>query len=324
MSTAIPAHHCLANLLVGAPSLQGAACTGRAPLWDGDLDAPETPQARRERHQKALQLCHRCPVQQACREHRRTHPALGDGVWGAHLFESTPTRSCRYRGCGREFTALAHQRYCSPRCRRLDAAQHPPQPQTHTRLPALSHCQHCGGATHPRAAQEKHAELLPALPPPPLPRRPSKGPRRMTPTAVGDSPPTRTYRLSLPWRRPPLSENQRLNWQAKARITKEVRHTVGWLAKTAAIPACTHCEVRLCWAPNTRRKRDEDNPTPTYKAACDGIVDAGVVPDDEPRYMTKHTPVILPVRKTASVWVEIVITTSPVTGHRGSAPNDVV
>jgi crossover junction endodeoxyribonuclease RusA len=131
----------------------------------------------------------------------------------------------------------------------------------------------------------------------------------MTPsTAAVDSPYPRTYRLSLPWRRPPLTENQRLNWQAKSRITKEVRHTVGWLVKTAGIPSCAQCEVTLYWAPNVRRKRDDDNPFPTYKAACDGIVDAGVVSDDESCYMMKHTPVILPVRKTAAMWIEIVIT----------------
>jgi crossover junction endodeoxyribonuclease RusA len=130
----------------------------------------------------------------------------------------------------------------------------------------------------------------------------------MTPsTAALDSPHTRTYRLSLPWRRPPLSENQRLNWQAKARITKEVRRTVGWLATAASIPAAYHCEVILYWAPGDRRKRDVENPTPTLKACCDGLVDAGVVEDDTPAWMTKRMPVILPPPEPSGMWLDLII-----------------
>jgi crossover junction endodeoxyribonuclease RusA len=35
--------------------------------------------------------------------------------------------------------------------------------------------------------------------------------------------------------------------------------------------------VPLTWFANTRHRRDADNVVPTLKAACDGLVDAGVV-----------------------------------------------
>ena len=47
------------------------------------------------------------------------------------------------------------------------------------------------------------------------------------------------------------------------------------------------------WIVTDARKRDEDNVVPTLKALCDGLVDAGVVADDTPRYMVKHMPKIV-------------------------------
>lgn len=101
-----------------------------------------------------------------------------------------------------------------------------------------------------------------------------------------------TYRLTLPWTRPPLSANQRLSWPERHRHTREIRTTVGWLAKAARIPPAAHVTVTLVWAPGVPRTRDEDNPFPTLKAACDGLVDAGIVRDDTPFFMTKCMPVI--------------------------------
>lgn len=43
-------------------------------------------------------------------------------------------------------------------------------------------------------------------------------------------------------------------------------------------------------------------------AYCDGIVSAGIVPGDDPRYMTKSAPVILPVRKPGAMWLDITVT----------------
>ncbi|MGH3834171.1 MAG: hypothetical protein ACRDSF_00485 [Pseudonocardiaceae bacterium] len=53
------------------------------------------------------------------------------------------------------------------------------------------------------------------------------------------------YQLTLPWKSPPLTGNQRLHWATRARLTAEIRSTVGWLARSARIPAATHATVTL-------------------------------------------------------------------------------
>jgi crossover junction endodeoxyribonuclease RusA len=97
------------------------------------------------------------------------------------------------------------------------------------------------------------------------------------------------YRLD--WTSPPLTENQRWShWAAKGRVVKDVRLTGKLLA--ARLGRQERVEVTLTWIVPNDRKRDEDNVVPTLKALCDGLVDAGVVPDDTRRYMVKNMPVI--------------------------------
>lgn len=96
--------------------------------------------------------------------------------------------------------------------------------------------------------------------------------------------------LTFPWPRPLLSANDRLHWAVKARRTKTIRDMTAVLARKVA-PA-EHVTVQLVWTVRDHRRRDEDNTYPTFKAMCDGLVDAGVVPDDTPQFMTKLGPVI--------------------------------
>lgn len=115
-----------------------------------------------------------------------------------------------------------------------------------------------------------------------------------------------TYRLDLPYTRPPLTLNQRLHRMAEATLTAQIRHDVGWLARAARIPPVDHCEVVMYWAPSGNTQRDEDNLISTYKVCCDGIVDAGVVPGDTNRHMAKRMPVILEPRTPPAMWLEII------------------
>jgi crossover junction endodeoxyribonuclease RusA len=98
--------------------------------------------------------------------------------------------------------------------------------------------------------------------------------------------------LVLPYEAPPLTENQRLNRYDRARRVKTLRGTTGMLARAAHIPALGRCRVTLTWFVRTTHRRDADNVVPTLKAACDGLVDAGVVADDTPDLMAKLMPVI--------------------------------
>lgn len=89
---------------------------------------------------------------------------------------------------------------------------------------------------------------------------------------------------------PPLTANQRLHWRRKAALTAMVREAVAWHARD--IGQYPHVVVQLHFAPQDKRRRDPSNLVPTQKPAVDALVDAGVVPDDTPRYVTELMPVI--------------------------------
>lgn len=83
-----------------------------------------------------------------------------------------------------------------------------------------------------------------------------------------------------------LTANQRLHWAAKKDRTKQLRHLAGTQAKTfkCAPMDSAHCIVEITWPDN--RRRDAHNLMPTIKACIDGIVDAGLLPDDDDSHLT--------------------------------------
>lgn len=120
---------------------------------------------------------------------------------------------------------------------------------------------------------------------------------------------TKPIRLVLPYAAPPLTENQRMHFRQKAALVAAVRQETATLARCSQLPRnSAHVAVSLHYAPTTNHRRDADNIVPTLKAACDGLVDAGIVSDDTPREMTKHMPVIHPKRAEGGLlWLEITI-----------------
>jgi crossover junction endodeoxyribonuclease RusA len=76
-----------------------------------------------------------------------------------------------------------------------------------------------------------------------------------------------------------LSANQRLHWADKARRTRWVRA----MAKSAALhlPKYSRAIVTTWVGYPTDRRADPANCYPTAKAAIDGLIDAGVLPDDD-------------------------------------------
>jgi crossover junction endodeoxyribonuclease RusA len=116
-----------------------------------------------------------------------------------------------------------------------------------------------------------------------------------------------THTLTFDYPSPPITANQRHHWRKKAALTKQVRAATYLLAKNAQVPAMGRCEVRLAWYVATKHRRDADNVVPTLKAMCDGLVDAGIVPDDTPAEMVKFMPevVYLGAGKTPYMALEI-------------------
>lgn len=91
----------------------------------------------------------------------------------------------------------------------------------------------------------------------------------------------RTWTIELPYTSPPLRDNDRMHWAVKARTTAELRQC-GWaLARSAKVPHLDRAQIMLGWQPTTRRRRDIFGPVPTLKPLVDGLVDAGVLDDDD-------------------------------------------
>lgn len=114
------------------------------------------------------------------------------------------------------------------------------------------------------------------------------------------------WRVDLPWVTPPLSLNDREHWGRKAAKVSHVRETTGWLVKAARIPAQPRIHVVLHYLPGTAVRRDRDNLVATLKPCIDGIVDAGVVPDDDPAHVESVMPIVHPPeRGHAALWLQI-------------------
>jgi len=110
-----------------------------------------------------------------------------------------------------------------------------------------------------------------------------------------DPPPPRQWRLDLPYRRPPLSLNDRHgHWAARHRAVEQVRADVGWLVRQAKIPRLRRAAVQLHYQPRAAGRRDADNLTATSKPCVDALVSAGVLADDTPAFVDQLMPVIHP------------------------------
>ena len=104
---------------------------------------------------------------------------------------------------------------------------------------------------------------------------------------------TREWMFDLPITKP-LSLNGREHWRKKAHATKEVRASARVLAKHVGIPPLPRVSIELHYAPRDKRRRDAINLAATIKPLEDGIVDAGVVPDDTAEYVQPTHGVIDP------------------------------
>jgi Holliday junction resolvase RusA-like endonuclease len=100
-----------------------------------------------------------------------------------------------------------------------------------------------------------------------------------------------TIRVSCGDRMPSLNRS-RVHWAIVSREAKRMRTLAAWGARKQRIPHQDHVTVALEFTPRDRRRRDVDNLTGALKHLCDGLVDAHVVDDDTPAYMTKLMPTI--------------------------------
>jgi hypothetical protein len=87
--------------------------------------------------------------------------------------------------------------------------------------------------------------------------------------------------VELPASLPLLNSNDRLHYMAKARQTTTIRQAAAWCARIAKVPPLGQATITVVVHPHNKRRLDPQNWAPTAKAAIDGIVDAGVLYDDD-------------------------------------------
>lgn len=102
---------------------------------------------------------------------------------------------------------------------------------------------------------------------------------------TGAGEPSRVWTIELPAGMRLLNANDRVHWAKKARITRQLRDTACWLARHQKIPTLRCARIIAEYRPPDRRRRDPANWSPSAKAAVDGLVDAGVLPDDDARHL---------------------------------------
>lgn len=97
----------------------------------------------------------------------------------------------------------------------------------------------------------------------------------------------RTWSLRCDGKRPmTMNEHRRLTPFVRARADRDYRDTFAWLAKKERIPALTRIAVVVQpLHANARSPQDVAACAPAAKAAIDGLVDAGVIPDDGPNFV---------------------------------------
>lgn len=94
--------------------------------------------------------------------------------------------------------------------------------------------------------------------------------------------------VPLPWKkRPWLNSNDRDHWGRRKDLSSHYRGKACQEAKARDIPQLDRAIVEAYLAFGDNRRRDAHNYWPTVKACVDGLVDAGVLPDDSDKYIAR-------------------------------------
>jgi Holliday junction resolvase RusA-like endonuclease len=85
--------------------------------------------------------------------------------------------------------------------------------------------------------------------------------------------------------------NDRMHWARKAGITSKWRQAGHMYARRQGVKGLAPSNVKVTFeVSDPRRRRDPMNAVPTVKALIDGLVDAGVWPDDNQDWVTVIEP----------------------------------
>lgn len=101
--------------------------------------------------------------------------------------------------------------------------------------------------------------------------------------------PTREWELEIHGRPHTLNVERSGHWRTHRQRTRATRDTVAILARAQKIPSLDRVAIDATPILRDRRTQDVGACFPTAKAAIDGLVDAGVLPDDTPLYVVRLT-----------------------------------
>lgn len=121
----------------------------------------------------------------------------------------------------------------------------------------------------------------------------------MTMTAPDPAPASiprpKSWRLELPAEINLMNANDRMHPARRAGFIKVIRQAAWAMARHHKIPALQRAHVFYVVHPDIKeRRRDPGNWSPSAKAAVDGLVDAGVLPDDNHERLLGPDPRIGP------------------------------
>lgn len=97
--------------------------------------------------------------------------------------------------------------------------------------------------------------------------------------------PTRSWDLIHEARPLPMNAYRRLHFRQRAAYDLEWRQAFGWMARQARIPRLDAVLVTVAQECRRPPLPDVGASFPTAKAAIDGLVDARVIPDDDPAHL---------------------------------------
>jgi hypothetical protein len=101
----------------------------------------------------------------------------------------------------------------------------------------------------------------------------------------------RSYTVAVPAPAKWLNANDRHgHWAERSGPTRDWRQAAAWAAKAAKVPALKRASITaVVHRADRRTDTDAQNRYPTIKAAVDGVVDAGVLPNDTDRFLLSLT-----------------------------------
>ena len=112
--------------------------------------------------------------------------------------------------------------------------------------------------------------------------------------------PKRRVTLTFPWPPKELSPNARPNRYAKASATREYREACGWLAVEQSldeehVTICLNSPVLaiVTFHVKDKHRRDIRNMEAALKPLWDGIVDAGILVDDDYKHLRHGESTVL-------------------------------